>query len=163
MKRPARHRIEGFDYEIDDQGQLFSINDTPGYGIGYQIMPSRTNSKTKPTYKLTQKGESITCRVDVLVEQFCTSGEIFDSKWYWRTRFAAKDHNEELRAAFLDRKTKGVPHPKVKKTKAEEKSPAYVYIPWSNSHELDKNMQIETEYSVALGGDSRDASMCPIR
>ncbi|ACS80212.1 hypothetical protein [Maridesulfovibrio salexigens] len=163
MKRPSRQKIDGYDYEFDDQGQLFSTNDTPGYGIGYQIMPSRTNSKTKPTYKLTKNGGSITCRVDVLVEQYCTCCETFDSKWYWRTRLGATDHNKELRTAFLERKAKGLPHPKAKKAKAEKEVAAYVFIPWSNPNELDKCMKIEAEYSAAIGGDSRDASMCPIR
>lgn len=158
-----RFLIEGFDYEIDELGRLFSINYIPGYGYGYQIMPSKTHKTAKPTYKLTKNGGSITCRVDVLVEQYCTSCERFDSKWFLRTRKAAKEHNEELRNAFLEQKANGFPLSNAPKPKAKKKRTPYVHIPWSNSYELDKSMQIEEEYSAALGIDSCDALICPLR
>ncbi len=164
MKRTTRRIIEGYDYEIDDQGQLFSLVDVPGFGIGYQLMPSKTRKTGSPTYKLTRNGEHITCRANVLVEQYFTTGETFDSKWYWRTRKAAKEHNAELRTAFLNRNSKGLPHPAPVKLEAkEEKRKPYVYVPWGDLYRMESSAWEEERYSAALGSDSRDALICPLR
>ncbi|WP_419783774.1 hypothetical protein [Maridesulfovibrio sp.] len=163
MTRPARQRIAGYNYEIDEQGQLFSTVDYPGYGIGYQLKPLRAFKDCRPSYKLRRKGETITLRVDFLVDQYFEVLTNFDSKWYWRTRKAAEIHNEELRFAFLKAKGERQGQPKPQKNEPGPIKPKYNHIPWVDDFELQECARMDEDYSVAIGGDARDASMCPFR
>ncbi len=163
MKGPARHKIGNFEYEIDERGHLFSTKDTLGYGIGYQIMPSKNRKEGVPTYKISMNRKPCILRADVLVEQYFISTESFDHIWYEATRNAAMRHNAELRAQFLKRKASGLPEPIKKNAHTRKERKPYTQVPWSNSYELEVCSRLEENYSAALGGDSRDALMCPLR
>ncbi|WP_419779855.1 hypothetical protein [Maridesulfovibrio sp.] len=137
--------------------------DYPGYGIGYQIKPVKAYKDCRPSYKLRRKGETITLRADFLVEQYFEAPTNFDSKWFWRTRKAAEIHNEELRFAFLKAKGENTDQSTRRKLEPTKINSKYNHIPWANDFELQECSRIGEDYSAAIGGDARDASMCPFR
>ncbi|MBI9110079.1 hypothetical protein [Maridesulfovibrio ferrireducens] len=165
-----RHKIKGFDYEVDEKGRVFSTKNYPGYGIGWQMMPTKPGLTRLPQYTLRRDGESFVFRVDLLVEKYFDSTEFFDGTWFRKMRAESKKHKALMRATFLESKKlaketgKAINAPAPEKSShTEKKTTPNTYIPWSNTEQLIENCRIDESYSAALGGDSRDAQMCPLR
>ncbi len=165
-----RHKIKGFDYEVDEKGRVFSTKHHPGYGIGWQMMPTKPGLTRIPQYTLRRDGESFVFRIDLLVDKYFDSTEVFDGNWFRKMRSESKKHKALMRATFLEDKRQAkeagktlvIPTPETDII-IEQKPAPNTYIPWSNTEQLIENCRFDESYSAAIGGDSRDAQMCPLR
>lgn len=178
-QKPVREKIKGFNYEIDDQGRLYSTQYHSGYGFGWQMMPGKPGRAVRPQYTLTRNKKSINFSVQELVSEYFIPAVEFDVAWYRKTREEAKENNTQIRAKWLKGKRQAaavgttanlfteaaaladearqIAGPQ----KAESKRDMVVdFAPWSNRHELAESGRIY-ESACSTGFDFRDSNFYP--
>lgn len=168
---PERKQIKNFNYEIDEDGNVFNMRHFPGYGKGRQVMPTKPGKTRKAQYTLSKHGKTHVFRVDILVEKyFCTVTQ-FGSAWYLETRKNARKHNALLRAQFLEDKKNGNSeienpaqvHPTTApmvKSQVKKVDVVKDFAPWSGNSRF--NSVIADNYLESTGFDVRDARFCPL-
>ncbi len=176
-RNQVREKIKRFDYEVDDQGRLYSTQDRVGYGVGWQMMPQKPGKSVQPLYKITHKGHCFVLYVKALVSRHFIPSVEFNPYWYEKTRAEAKAHNAKLRKQWLKDhgtgKVKGATAKmlaearKVDEAKRKERrklTPTLGvgsdFAPWANPFELASSGRIY-ERACGAGFDFRDSNIYP--
>ncbi|MBI9112223.1 hypothetical protein [Maridesulfovibrio ferrireducens] len=175
-QKPVRKKIKGFNYEIDDQGRLYSTQYHSGYGFGWQMMPGKPGKSVRPQYTLTCNKESINFSVQELVSEHFIPAVEFDVAWYRKTREEAKENNTLLRAKWLRERrqaneigttakasieeTKLVEEARKIANQQEKQDSVSKFAPWANKHELNSSCRI-FEQACSTGFDFRDSNFYP--
>lgn len=164
---PERKKIKGFNYEIDENGAVFSLSRQNGYGVGRQIKPVKVNACNRPAYTLHRGSVAKAIVIDELYPHYFDGGPKFNMKWHDRIRKQADVYNVQLREEYKKAREEGrdmtpvapapIEHPR------KSKAPSKGWLKFWIEGEASSRAGRCAAYTEFTGLDAFDPQICPLR
>ncbi|MFW5497742.1 MULTISPECIES: hypothetical protein [unclassified Maridesulfovibrio] len=164
---PERKRIKGYNYEIDENGAVFSLSKQNGYGVGRQIKPVKVSACKRPAYTLHRGSVAKVFVAEELYSHYFDGGPQFNLKWHDRIRQQADIYNVQLRKEYQEARAEGrdmtpvtpAPIEQPRKSKALSKGWLKFWIEGEASYRVGRC----AAYTEFTGLNAFDPQVCPLR